>query len=137
MNSDVPEFYEHLKTSTIALLGYSDANLTPAQEIRISRAISLRLIVDTAQARQLRGETIDVKTFVDASASLERMVPGGNPDNAAAGHDFAGAKVELEAFLAKRAAALPWRTGGRERAPAGVRCVNHRATGIIIIGAAV
>jgi hypothetical protein len=105
MSGDVPAFYEHLRASTIALLGYSDANpLTPAQQIRIDRAVSLRLIVDASQAKQLRGEPVNVREFTDASESLERLC-GGQPD-APATHDFAGAREELNNFLTKRAEAL-------------------------------
>jgi hypothetical protein len=80
MNSDVAGFHEHLRASTIQLLGYADANqLTAAQQIRLDRAIMLRLTIDDAQARQMRGEAIDVHAFVSASEDLERMV-GGNPE---------------------------------------------------------
>jgi hypothetical protein len=103
MSGDVPAFYEHLRASTIALLGYNDASpLSAAQQIRVDRAVSLRLIVDASQAKQLRGEPVNVREFTDASESLEHMC-GGNPDGAADRHDFSGARRELELFLNARA----------------------------------
>jgi hypothetical protein len=78
MSDDQAKLFNSLRASTIELLGYDVDNLTAAQKIRVDRAIALRLVIDDAQARQMRGETIDVKEFVDASESLERMV-GGNP----------------------------------------------------------
>jgi hypothetical protein len=105
MSDDQSRIYNSLRASTIALLGYGDVDtLSAAQEIRVSRAISLRLIVDASQAKQLRGETIDVRAFTDASESLERMV-GGNPD-ASTAHDFSGAREELRQFFARRADAI-------------------------------
>ena len=79
MTTDTLRFHEHLRASTIQLLGYADADrLTAAQEIRVDRAVMLRLVIDDLQARQMRGEAIDVHAFVSASEDLERMV-GGNP----------------------------------------------------------
>jgi hypothetical protein len=80
MSDDHAEIFNSLRASTITLLGYDDVeHLSSAQEIRISRAITLRLTIDDLQARQLRGERIDVSVFVEASESLERMC-GGVPE---------------------------------------------------------
>jgi hypothetical protein len=80
MSDDQSAIYSSLRASTAVLLGYDDVErLTAAQEIRLSRAISLRLICDAAQAAQLCGRPYDVRAFTDASESLERLV-GGNPD---------------------------------------------------------
>lgn len=79
MTSDRAELFNSLRASTAELLSYDADHLTAAQEIRINRAIALRLVIDAAQARQMRGEQIDVKEFVAASEDLERMV-GGEPD---------------------------------------------------------
>jgi voltage-gated potassium channel Kch len=79
MTDERAKLLSSLRASTITLLGYDDVeHLTAAQQIRIDRAITLRLTIDDLQARQLRGERIDVSGFVEASESLERMV-GGNP----------------------------------------------------------
>jgi hypothetical protein len=118
MSDDQSRIYNSLRASTIGLLGYDGVDpLSSAQEIRISRAISLRLIVDAAQAKQLRGEVIDVKSFVAASEDLERMC-GGDPETSPAGHDFDGAKEELSQLLAGRADALERRMA---RDPAAAR----------------
>jgi hypothetical protein len=108
MSDDHAKLFNSLRASTVALLGYDVDNLTAAQKIRVDRAIALRLVIDDAQAKQMRGEAIDVRAFVAASESLERMC-GGNPETAAAGHDFSGAREELRRFLAGRAAALEHR----------------------------
>lgn len=79
-DDDQAAIYGSLRASTAKLLGYDDVGrLSAAQEIRLSRAISLRLICDAAQAAQLCGRPYDVRAFTDASEALERMV-GGNPD---------------------------------------------------------
>jgi hypothetical protein len=95
MSSDVAAFYKHLRATTAQLLGYADAdNLSAAQQIRLERAVSLRMICDDTAARQMRGQPIDVRAFTDASESLEKLC-GGSPDAPAAGHDFSGAREEL------------------------------------------
>jgi hypothetical protein len=105
MSDDHAKLFGHLRASTARLLGYDDANpLTAAQQIRLERAIALRLVIDDAQGRQMRGEQINVREFVDASESLERLV-GGDPEKSTA-HDFSGAREELARFLAGRAAAI-------------------------------
>jgi hypothetical protein len=90
MSDDQSAIYNSLRASTAAMLGYSEIDqLTAAQEIRLSRAISLRLIVDTAQAAQLCGRPIDVRTFTDASESLEKLC-GGQPDAPNEARRFSG-----------------------------------------------
>jgi hypothetical protein len=79
MTDDRAELFTSLRASTVALLGYDAEHLTAAQRIRVDRAIALRLVIDEAQAKQMRGEVIDIDEFVSASESLERMV-GGQPD---------------------------------------------------------
>ena len=108
MSSDVASFYKHLRASTVALLGYdADKQLSPAEQIRVDRAIALRLVIDDAQGKQMRGgETIDIKAFVEASVALERMVPGGNPEAPSGAHDFSGAREELSRLLDGRLDAL-------------------------------
>jgi hypothetical protein len=58
MSDDRAELFVSLRASTVALLGYDVDNLTAAQKIRVDRAIALRLVIDDAQARQMRGEVI-------------------------------------------------------------------------------
>jgi hypothetical protein len=106
MSDDQARRFTLLRASTAKLLGYDDDDqLTAAQQIRLDRAITLRLMIDDLQARQMRAEVIDVKAFVSASEDLERMV-GGNPETSTTGHDFTGARAELMALLDQRASAI-------------------------------
>jgi hypothetical protein len=105
MSNDAAEFHKHLRVSTAKLLGYGGVDdLTAAQEIRVDRAITLRLVIDDAQAKQMCGSAIDVRQFTAASEDLERMC-GGNPETSTT-HKFAGARQELAALFEKRAEAL-------------------------------
>jgi hypothetical protein len=116
MSSDIAEFHKHLRASTAHLLGYDDANpLTAAQEIRVDRAVMLRLMIDDLQAKQMRGGPIDVRAFVTASEDLERMV-GGHPEQTSTAPNFSGARDELERFLVARAQRIEARDQNRETA---------------------
>jgi hypothetical protein len=98
MNDDPAEFYHRMRISTAALLGYGDADrLTAEQAIRTDRALTLRLVVDHLQGRQMQGIPIDVKEFVAASEALERMV-GGNPEQTS-GPDHDGTLLEVVANI--------------------------------------
>jgi hypothetical protein len=79
MSDDQAKLFSSLRASTVALLGYDAADqLSAAQQIRVDRAVMLRLLIDDLTTKQMRGEPIDVRAFVAASEDLERMV-GGNP----------------------------------------------------------
>jgi hypothetical protein len=104
MSDDQAKLFNSLRASTAELLGYDVDHLTAAQQIRLDRTITLRLLVDDLQARQLRGEMIDAKAFVAASEDLERLC-GGQPD-APATDDFADAREELFKLLERRAQAI-------------------------------
>jgi hypothetical protein len=97
MSDDQSRIYNSLRASTAAMLGYSEIDLTAAQEIRLSRAISLRLICDAAQAAQLCGRPYDVRAFTDASEALEKMC-GGNLEQTS-GPDYDAAVHQIEALL--------------------------------------
>jgi hypothetical protein len=97
MSDDQSAIYNSLRASTAAMLVYSEIDLTAAQEIRLSRAISLRLICDAAQAAQLCGRPYDVRAFTDASESLEKMC-GGHPEQNI-GSDHAAAFRQIEELL--------------------------------------
>jgi hypothetical protein len=88
------EFYHSLRASTAALLGYNVDHLSAAEAVRVDRALTLRLIVDHMQSRQMQGGQIDAKEFVAASEALERMV-GGTPD-APVSFDVDGVIADLE-----------------------------------------
>jgi hypothetical protein len=95
------KLFSSLRGSTATLLGYSDADkLTAAQQIRVDRAIALRLVIDDAQAKQMRGEQIDVKSFVAASEDLEKMC-GGNLVETPATRFGASHRERLRALIEK------------------------------------
>ena len=96
--------HDQLRADTCQLLRYDIANLTPAQEVRLERALVLRLEIDDLTSRKLAsaGLPFDVKSFVAASESLELLV-GGDPEQASPTDDFADAKEELNRFLVERA----------------------------------
>ena len=118
--SSPAELFSSLRISTATLLKYDPDNLSAEQTIRIDRAVTLRLIIDHLQSRQMHGEQINVKEFVDASEALERMV-GGNPDAPAREQRFgADHQAKLREMIARvvltpsavdheREAALMWK----------------------------
>jgi hypothetical protein len=93
--NDPAEFYRSLRVSTAAMLGFGAVDhLTAEQAIRTDRALTLRLVVDHLQGRQMQGGQIDVKEFVAASEALERMVGGDPEQTTGPDHDAALLKVE-------------------------------------------
>jgi hypothetical protein len=98
--SSPAELFGSLRISTCALLKYDPDNLSAEQTIRVDRAITLRLMIDHLQSRQMHGEQINVREFVDASEALERMA-GGNP-TAPSQQRFPGEhKKKLREMIAK------------------------------------
>ena len=69
---------EALRVSTAKMLSLDINNLTAAQSVKLDRCCMLRLLVDDLRAKQLSGQQIDVREFVAASESLERMVGDGS-----------------------------------------------------------
>jgi hypothetical protein len=102
MSDDQAKLFSSLHASTTMMLGYDGVeHLTAAQMLRVDRAITLRLLTDDLQARQMRGEVIDVRAFVTASEDLERMV-GGNPASPPAEARFGmGARARLRSLIEK------------------------------------
>jgi hypothetical protein len=94
-----------LRIDTAKMLGVDLENMTAADGVRLSRACMLRLELDDIESRKLNNQPFDVKAYVIASESLERLV-GGNPETSTTGPDFEGARQELMALLDKRANAL-------------------------------
>ena len=105
------QLLDRMRAVTAKLLGYDLEHLTPAQQIRLDRAASIRLMLDDVQGRLLAGLEIDMAKFCAASEALERML-GGNPDQQTTTgqhDDFAGAREELIAFLSDRAEKLEYK----------------------------
>jgi hypothetical protein len=105
MSERLQDEHEELRSSTAKMLDLDVGNLSAAQSVRLDRCCVLRLLVSDLRGKQLRGEQINVREFVDASESLERMM-GGNPAAAADPHDFSAAHAELAALLDGRMKAL-------------------------------
>jgi hypothetical protein len=93
MSDAIAERYRKDRTATAAMLGFDLDKLSAAQSVRLDRAISLRLVIDDMQLKQLHGEAIDVKEFVAASESLERLC-GGEPEQTTGPHHDAALQVE-------------------------------------------
>jgi hypothetical protein len=101
MSVTVTAIDKQLRKETARMLQYDINALTPAQEVRLSRAVMLRLELDDCATKKLAGQPFDVKAYVVASESLERLF-GGYPE-ATTTHDFSHAREELANFLARRA----------------------------------
>jgi hypothetical protein len=97
--------HDQLRIDTCRMLKYDVNALSPAQEVRLARAVVLRLELDDVESRKLQGAPFDAGKYITISEALERLV-GGNPEAPAAGHDFSGAREELSHFFAGRADAL-------------------------------
>jgi hypothetical protein len=102
-----------LRLDTAKMLGVDLENMTASQEVRLARACMLRLELDDIESRKLNNQPFDVKAYVIASESLERLL-GGRPDQPETGPDFTGAKEELARFFAGRASAIERRDQRRE-----------------------
>lgn len=87
---------EQLRRSTALMLGYDYANLSAVQEVRLSRAVVLRLELDDCQAKKLAGQPFDTGKYIAASEALERMLNGGSPEAPGAGPDHDRALIEVE-----------------------------------------
>jgi hypothetical protein len=112
MTVDPAAVYERLKTETAGMFGYDLADLSLTQGLQIDLVSLLRLEVDTMQGKVLAGETVDLQRLVAAHGLLQKMLPAQAlvAPAAAASHDaFAGAREELERFLAGRASAIAHR----------------------------
>jgi hypothetical protein len=102
-----------LRLDTAKMLGVDLENMTASQEVRLARACMLRLELDDIESRKLNNQPFDVKAYVIASESLERLL-GGQPDQPETGHDFSGARAELARLFDQRAIALERRDRRRE-----------------------
>jgi hypothetical protein len=86
---------DQLRLDTCRLLKYDINALTAAQEVRLERAVVLRLEIDDLATKKLNNQTFDIKAYVAASEALERLF-GGEPDSPTPPvHDFEGAFERL------------------------------------------
>jgi hypothetical protein len=113
MTADPSATYAALRDETAGMFGYDLADLSLTQGLQIDLVSLLRLEVDTMQGKVLAGETVDLVRLVAAHGLLQKMLPPQAlvaPAPAATNDDaFAGAREELERFLAGRAEALEHR----------------------------
>ena len=101
--------YAALRDLTAAMFDYDLADLSLTQGLQIDLVSLLRLEVDTMQGKVLAGETVDLTRLVAAHGMLAKLLPERAlvaPAPAAANHDFASAKEELDRFLVERAERL-------------------------------
>jgi hypothetical protein len=98
--------YQVLREETASLLGYSDLDkLTPTESLRLDLTALLRLQIDTLQGQALSGESIDMPTLSSCVGMLQKLLPA-SVTEAAASHDFKGAREELLNILNAQASAL-------------------------------
>ena len=90
-------------------------DLSVAQRLRVNRASVLRLQIDDLEAAHCAASN-STSQLIEASEALERLV-GGNPE-AAATHNFAGAREELVRFFAERAERIEFCEAQRKYAAA-------------------
>ena len=108
MTITLTALHEQLLKDTCRMLQYDINALTPAQEVRLSRAAMLRLELDDCATKKLAGQPFDTVKYIAASEALERLI-GSDPEQTNAGYDFTGAKAELTHFFNERAAAIEYR----------------------------
>jgi hypothetical protein len=75
MSSDRAELFEHVRTETAGMMGYSLDDLTPVQGMRLDLAVSFRLALDGIQAKIIAGKSTDVAELVQASQTLAQLLP--------------------------------------------------------------
>jgi hypothetical protein len=98
MSDEVAKRYRKDRAATAAMPGFDLDKLSAAQSVRLDRVIGLRILIDNMQLKQLHGEIIDVKEFVAASESLERLV-GGQPDQPNNTPNYDAARLKFETMI--------------------------------------
>jgi hypothetical protein len=102
-NDRAAELFTLLRASTQKMLGLSTP--TPVQQLKVDLAASLRMEIDRIVSQQLAGNPADVRALTALTESLRSLFPvAADP-----GHDFSGAREELERFLADRASRIETR----------------------------
>jgi hypothetical protein len=72
--ADLATQARRLREDTCRQLGLDPAKLSAGDELVVSRAGALRLLISDLEAQQLAGRPIDVGKYVEASEALERIV---------------------------------------------------------------
>jgi hypothetical protein len=67
--------YARVRSEVVGLFGWDADTLAPAQTLRVDCAVALRLALDEAQGRLIRGETVDTAKMLVASEALSRLLP--------------------------------------------------------------
>jgi hypothetical protein len=71
---DIAKMGTKLRAQTCALLRLDPDKLSPGDEVLVARVGALKLLVSDLEAAQLRGEKIDLSTYVAASRELEQAL---------------------------------------------------------------
>ena len=79
MTITLTALHEQLLKDTCRMLQYDINALTPAQEVRLSRAAMLRLELDDCATKKLAGQPFDTVKYIAASENLERLI-GSDPE---------------------------------------------------------
>jgi hypothetical protein len=105
---DLRAMSKRLREQTCSVLKLDPDKLSAADEIVVSRAGALRLLISDMEAAQLRGLAIDVAKYVEASEQLERIVRHHDPTPNGDGSEsnkYAQAQAQFEALLNAQLAA--------------------------------
>jgi hypothetical protein len=103
---DIAQRYKRLRRDTARVLDYDHDHLSPSQDVRLDRAVCLRLEIDRLQMLQLAGQPFDMVKLVEASGALEKLISpagttGGGIDYE---HEFAGAREKFKRLILGRIA---------------------------------
>jgi hypothetical protein len=79
--SDANAVFQRVRQETAAMLGYSLEGISPAQSVRLDRAVALRIEIDRLQAAQLEGDPIDIARMTNATEQLEKLLPSTGSDD--------------------------------------------------------
>jgi hypothetical protein len=112
MSADPAAAYAALRDETAQMLKLDAANLSLVEGLQLDVIALLRLEIDGLHGAALSGETVDLQRLAVAHGMLQKTLGGAlvAPAPAATNHDaFAGARAELELFLAGRASAVEHR----------------------------
>jgi hypothetical protein len=104
VSNDLDLLRDRLRRNTCRLLKWDIDALTAAQEVRLGRAVVLRLELDDCETKSLNNQPFDMKNYIAASEALEHLLSGGASDASGGSYEFADARDELRELLETRAA---------------------------------